>query len=65
MKRLFSVNGHFFECKDDAKAFRDVEGGCVSKGPDHRLYGVKGGRKTHSHNSRSGGAGSGFPKKVK
>ena len=37
MKRLFTVNGEYFENKTAAKAARDAgpKGSTVSKGPDH------------------------------
>ena len=65
--KLYQVDGKFFDKKVDAKIYRDASKttDCVHKGPDHRLYGVKGNPRTHSHNARSGGSGTGFPKKVK
>ncbi len=63
--KLFEVDGVYFDNKSQAKAHRAANGGKVSKGPDHRMYGVKGNPKTHSHNARSGGAGTGFPKKAR
>lgn len=71
MKRLFQVeqdHGDVFyaQSKAAAKEMRDANpGSCVSKGPDHWRYGVKGNPRTHSHNSKSGGHGNGFPRKVK
>lgn len=79
MKRLFQVNTNpvsFFDNKIEAKkargdiipakdnkaahyAFR------ISKGPDHEMVSVKGHRKTHSHNAKSGGSGTGFPSSKK
>ena len=75
MKRLFQVNTSpvsFFDNKKDAKAARDDLIPAmdhkpahyalhVSKGPDHTDFGVKRVGRTHSHNAKSGGRGSGFP----
>ena len=66
MKRLFKVNGIHFDNKEAAKAFRDETMAMrVELGPDHWRYGLKGNPRTHSHNSRSGGHGNGFPNKRK
>ena len=66
MKRLFEFDGVFFDNKEAAKVIRNARGcGVIRKGPDHWRYGVKGNPRTHSHNARSGGHGTGFPKKVK
>ena len=66
MKRLFKVNGIFFDSKKDAKKHRDeAMAYAVELGPDHWRYGVKGNPRTHSHNARSGGSGNGFPNKRK
>ena len=46
MKRLFNVNGKDFNNKQDAKVYRNDHGGKVSKGIDHRNYGVD--VKTHN-----------------
>jgi len=59
---LFTVKNVAFSNKADAKAFRAINGGCVSIGKDHWRYGLKGNPKTHSHNAKSGGHGNGFPK---
>lgn len=40
MKRLFHVKKKYFDSKMKAKAYRDEHGGHVSKGPDHRNYGL-------------------------
>jgi tagatose-1,6-bisphosphate aldolase len=75
MKRLFKVeypNGtSFFSNKKEAKEERDrfndkhkMPYATVALGPDHHRYGEKGNQKTHSHNARSGGPGTGF-KKIK
>lgn len=45
MKRLFEVNGKYFEAKMEAKKYRDANSGHVSKGPDHNDYGKP--KKTH------------------
>lgn len=69
MKRLFEVAGGqakgqwFFQSKTVAKEFRRDNGGHVTYGPDHRLFDVKGHPRTHSHNARSGGCGTGFKRK--
>lgn len=70
MKRLFEVAGEFFDSKKNAKFRRDwlrelheTDGVTVRLGPDHDRYAVKGTQRTHSHNCRSGGHGSGFPRK--
>ena len=78
MKRLFQVNTtpvSYFDDKELAKKARGQrnptfgadEAGAfefrVSKGPDHDMFGVKGHPRTHSHNAKSGGSGSGFPNK--
>lgn len=63
--KLFVCNGQYFSSKKAAKEFRDTpqgKGAPISIGPDHWKYGVKGNPRTHSHNSRSGGPGNGFPK---
>lgn len=77
MKRLFEIrrgnNTMFFQNKMEAKTLRDEFNRdhpkepqmTLHKGPDHRLYGVKGTQRTHSHNARSGGHGNGFPNKRK
>ena len=62
MKRLFICNGCFFSSKKAAKIERYRSGWCISIGPEHWKYGLKGFPRTHSHNARSGGAGSGFRK---
>lgn len=67
MKELFKCGDVGFESKIEAKAYRDAHGGVekglyISKGKEHQLFGVKGNPRTHSHNNRSGGAGTGFPK---
>lgn len=67
MKRLFSVTHDndisFFDSKKAAKEFRGT--GHVSIGPDHWRYDMRGNPRTHSHTARSGGPGTGFPKKTK
>lgn len=64
MKKLFVVAGTFFDNKKAAKEFRNShKGECVSIGPDHWKYGVKGNPRTHSHNNRAGGHGNGFPRR--
>jgi len=45
MKRLFEVNGQYFGNKMKAKLYRDMNGGYVSKGPDHKDYEKQ--KKTH------------------
>ena len=73
MKRLFTVSGVDFDNKQAAKLYRNncnestKHAGVakVSLGTDHRLFGVKKVGKTHSHNARSGGHGSGFPRKAR
>ena len=63
--KLFTCNGQSFSTKKAAKDFRDTPqgaGSSISVGPDHWRFGVKGNPRTHSHNSRSGGPGNGFPK---
>ncbi len=65
MKRLFEVNGVFFENKQEAKASKDAVTNKVHLGPDHWRYGLKGNPRTHSHNCRSGGPGNGFPRRVR
>lgn len=72
--RLFEVNGEYFNCKADASRARGAattpaEGNKpakyaheIHKGPDNHAFGVKGNPKTHSHNARSGGPGTGFPR---
>lgn len=60
MKRLFEVNGQYFEKKDDARAERgplikgkddqpDHYRWPISKGPDHWRYGLIGTSTTHSN----------------
>ena len=71
MKRLFWVAGVFFDNKQAAKHHRNLlrqQGNLdvvVCIGPDHDRYAVKGTQRTHSHNARSGGHGSGFPRKAR
>jgi len=60
--QLFTVKNESFDNKQAAKAFRNINGGCVSIGKDHWRYGLSGNAKTHSHNAKSGGHGTGFPK---
>jgi len=38
MKRLFEVKGQYFGNKMDAKEYRNINGGYVSKGLDHKDY---------------------------
>jgi hypothetical protein len=64
MKRLFEVNGVFFDNKEKAKQARKP-GESVHLGPDHDRYGVHGNPKTHSHNALSGGSGDGFKRTKK
>lgn len=52
MKELFVVKGVSFESKKEAKEYRDKNGGHVSKGRDHRLYGVKGVPSKHPKRNR-------------
>ena len=70
MKRLFEVvpagthksyhPPEYFELKAEAKKHRIGQGQEVILGPDHWRYGLKGNARTHSHNARSGGSGTGF-----
>ena len=43
--KLFKVSGVYFSNKQAAKEYRNVHGGKVELGPDHRRYGIK--IKTH------------------
>lgn len=70
MKRLFQLmmpgdNRAYAYMADKVTAKMNAcNGAYVSIGPDHWRYGWKNNQKTHSHNSRSGGHGNGFPKKA-
>jgi hypothetical protein len=61
MKCLFTVNGIPFDKKMDAKAFRNVHGGVVSKGKDHKDFGKN--KKTHYGSQPPKNKGDGYPKK--
>ncbi len=68
MKRLFSVNGSYYDNKADAKQERDSLSEprpTIRLGADHWRYGLKGNPRTHSHNAHSGGHGNGFPRKAR
>jgi hypothetical protein len=65
MKRLFELNGEYYDNKAYAKTLRDLVGGVIHKGPDHWKYGVKAIARAHSHDAKSGGHGNGFPNKRK
>ena len=55
--RLFRVSDSYFANKKDAKQYRDngaPNGSCVSKGPDHFLYGVMGHPRTTSARKNKG-----------
>jgi hypothetical protein len=61
MKRLFTVHNIHFESKMDAKSFRNVSGGHISKGPDHHSFHKN--PKTHFRSSghkSSNSTGDGF-----
>ena len=65
MKRLFQVKREYFGNKMKAKAYRDKYGGHVSKGPDHRNYGLHlkdkhAGSSGHKQGKPTGG---GYPKR--
>lgn len=61
---LFACDGLYFETKAEAKHHRNGDPARrVSLGPDHWRFGLKGNPRTHSHNNKSGGAGTGFPHK--
>ena len=47
MLRLWEVSGVPFEDKKEAKVYRDEHGGVVSKGKDHKDFGVKHGNSIH------------------
>ena len=53
MKKLWEVDGKYFDKKMDAKAYRDANGGNVHKGVDHADFGVKHGNSIHP--KKSGG----------
>jgi len=62
MKCLFECDGLYFESKEEAKHHRSGDPSRrVHLGHDHWRFGVKGNPRTHSHNARSGGHGTGFP----
>ena len=66
MKRLFQVKSNYFDNKMKAKAYRDEHGGHVSKGPDHRNYGLHLQPKTHlgsSSHKQGNSTGDGYPVK--
>lgn len=68
MKRLFICDNGYFESKCEAKKHRNHVFSSIGEykpihiGPDHWKFGLKGNPRTHSHNSRSGGPGNGFPR---
>lgn len=61
MKCLFTVQGICFESKTDAKKYRDINGGVVSKGKDHKDFTKN--KKTHYGSQPPKDIGNGYRKK--